>query len=69
MADGHRCGEGCGSSTIVPAVVYFPSGTYKISTPIVSWYYTQMIGDAKRIPVIKAARNFDGIAMIGELVL
>lgn len=66
MADGNRCGEGCGSSTIVPAVVYFPSGTYKISAPIVSWYYTQMIGDAKDIPVIEASPNFEGIAMIGE---
>jgi hypothetical protein len=66
MADGNRCGEGCDSSTTVPAVVYFPSGTYKISAPIISWYYSQMIGDAKNIPVIMATPNFTGIAMIGE---
>ena len=66
MADGNRCGDGCGSSTTSPAVVYFPPGTYKISAPIISWYYTQMIGDAKNIPVITAAPNFEGIAMIGE---
>jgi glucan 1,3-beta-glucosidase len=66
MAAGNRCGDGCDSSTIVPAVIYFPSGTYKISAPIVSWYYTQMTGDAKNIPVIMAAPNFAGMAMIGE---
>lgn len=66
MADGNRCGQGCDSSTIVPAVVYFPSGTYNITAPIISWYYTQMIGDAKDHPVIMAAPNFTGIAMIGE---
>lgn len=66
MADGNRCGEGCDSSTLTPAVVYFPSGTYKISKPIVTWYYSQMIGDAKNIPVILAASNFAGMALIGK---
>ena len=66
MADGNRCGEGCGSSTLTPAVVYFPPGTYKIRKPIVTWYYSQMIGDAKNIPVILADANFTGIALIGK---
>lgn len=66
MAAGNRCGQGCDSSTLTPAVVYFPSGTYKISGPIITWYYSQMIGDAKNIPVILAASNFAGMAMIGE---
>ena len=66
MADGNRCGNGCDSSTIVPAVVYFPKGTSKISAPIISWYYSQMIGDAKDIPVILAAPTFAGMAMIGK---
>lgn len=62
MADGNRCGEKCGSSSVKRAVVYFPAGschfndkyrlisdkspgTYLISTPIISYYYTQMVGD------------------------
>jgi hypothetical protein len=47
-----RCGYGsfpagqlCGSSTIVPALVYFPPGTYKISNSIVLFYMTQAIGE------------------------
>ncbi|KAK3366367.1 pectate lyase superfamily protein-domain-containing protein [Podospora didyma] len=35
IADGQRCGMGCSSSTIKPALVYIPPGTYRINTPIV----------------------------------
>jgi hypothetical protein len=42
-----RCGNNnCPSSSTAPALVYFPPGTYKISAPIVAWYYTQLVGDA-----------------------
>ena len=43
-------GQNCGSSTIQPAIVYFPSGTYKVSRPIVLWYMTQMIGEQTWCP-------------------
>lgn len=45
IADGGRCGANCGSSTIYPAVVYFPPGNYLVSSPIVQYYNTQLIGD------------------------
>jgi hypothetical protein len=32
---GNRCGQGCDSSTVVPALVFFPAGTYLVSRPIV----------------------------------
>lgn len=60
-----RCGNGsCPASTTAPALVYVPAGTYLISSPIVLWYYTQLIGDAKNLPVLKASSNFAGIAVL-----
>ncbi|RMZ92088.1 hypothetical protein DV736_g646, partial [Chaetothyriales sp. CBS 134916] len=64
MWDGNRCGLGCDSSTLTPALVYFPPGTYRISQPIVMPYYTQMVGDALVVPTISALSNFEGIALI-----
>lgn len=43
------------------------SRQYLVSRPIVAWYYTQLIGDARRPPTIIAAANFVGIAVIGIL--
>ncbi|KAK5133279.1 hypothetical protein LTR08_008013 [Meristemomyces frigidus] len=62
-ADGSRCGLGCDSSTTVPAIVYFPPGTYMVSTPLVQYYYTQFIGDANNLPVIMAMPSFRGIGL------
>lgn len=64
ISDGNRCGKGCDSSTISPALVYFPPGTYVVSNPIVAYYYTQLVGDATSVPTLKAAPNFSGIAVI-----
>ncbi|KAI9710056.1 MAG: hypothetical protein M1812_007520 [Candelaria pacifica] len=65
---GSRCAgmqNGCNSSTITPALVYFPPGTYLVSKPIVQYYYTQFVGDAVTLPTIKAAANFTGLAVMG----
>lgn len=35
ISSGGRCGQNCGSSTVYPALVYFPSGTYLVSSPII----------------------------------
>ncbi|KAI9726453.1 MAG: hypothetical protein M1828_001275 [Chrysothrix sp. TS-e1954] len=64
ISSGDRCGQGCDSSTTSPAIVYFPPGTYVVSKPIVQYYYTQLIGDALKLPTIKAAASFQGIAVI-----
>ncbi|KAH9484138.1 putative glucan endo-1,3-beta-glucosidase [Psilocybe cubensis] len=62
---GSRCGGGtCASSTLTPAVVFFPQGTYIISAPIIAYYYTQLIGDAKNPPTLRATSSFNGIAVI-----
>lgn len=52
------------SSTTTPAIVYFPSGTYIISTSIIDYYFTQLIGNPNAMPVIKATAGFVGLGMI-----
>jgi glucan 1,3-beta-glucosidase len=43
ITEGNRCTPGfCESSTITPALVYFPGGTYVISSSIIDYYYTQV---------------------------
>jgi len=65
ISSGSRCGEGtCPSSTLTPAVVFFPQGTYLISAPLISYYYTQFIGDARVPPTLLAASDFSGMAVI-----
>lgn len=64
ISSGNRCGLGCPSTTIAPAIVYFPKGVYVISTPIITLYYTQLIGDAKTPPTLLATASFEGMAVI-----
>lgn len=64
ITTGNRCGQGCDSSTVSPALVYFPAGTYMVSKPIVQLYYTQFVGDAKNVPTIKATAGFTGMAVM-----
>ncbi|KAL8686385.1 MAG: hypothetical protein Q9224_005462, partial [Gallowayella concinna] len=64
ISTGNRCGQGCDSSTVTPALIYFPPGTYLVSKPVVQLYYTQFVGDAITVPTIKAAPSFEGIAVI-----
>lgn len=63
-ADGPRCGPGCDSSTVTPAIVYFPPGTYMVSAPIVQQYCSQFIGDANNLPTIMALPSFHDIGLI-----
>uniref|UniRef100_A0A0W0FZR5 Rhamnogalacturonase A/B/Epimerase-like pectate lyase domain-containing protein n=1 Tax=Moniliophthora roreri TaxID=221103 RepID=A0A0W0FZR5_MONRR len=60
IAAGNRCGGGtCPSSTVTPAIVYFPKGTYLVSSPIIAYYYTQLIGDARDPPTLLASEDVD----------
>ncbi|KAJ7445696.1 exo-beta-1,3-glucanase [Mycena galericulata] len=63
---GNRCGGGggCSSSTVTPALVYVPSGTYLVSKSIIAYYYTQLIGDPINPPTLLAASSFTDIAVI-----
>ncbi|MCJ1473026.1 hypothetical protein MMC13_001675 [Lambiella insularis] len=61
---GPTCNKGCTSSTTQPAVVYFPAGTYLVSSPINQAYYTQLIGNPNAPPTIKGTAGFGGFALI-----
>ncbi|KAJ7929214.1 exo-beta-1,3-glucanase [Mycena leptocephala] len=64
---GSRCGGGaavCNSTTVTPAVVFFPKGTYLVSDAIVPYYYTQLIGDATSPPTLLATDSFRAFAVI-----
>ncbi|KAJ4230740.1 hypothetical protein NW757_013954 [Fusarium falciforme] len=63
IADGMRCGETCHSSTTTPAVVYFPPGTYLVSSSIIQYYNTQFLGDPINVPTILAASSFVGLGV------
>ncbi|KAL2752051.1 glycoside hydrolase family 55 protein [Sodiomyces alcalophilus JCM 7366] len=64
ISDGQRCGPDCGTSTVVPAVVYFPAGTYLVSSPIIQYYNTQFLGDPNNVPTILGASSFVGLGVI-----
>ncbi|KAL1887501.1 hypothetical protein Cpir12675_006527 [Ceratocystis pirilliformis] len=64
ISSGNRCGLKCDSSTVTPAIIYFPPGTYRVSAPIVMYYYSHMVGDALSLPVIKATSDFTGMAVM-----
>lgn len=59
ISSGGRCGPGtCNSSTVTPAVVYFPAGVYMINDSIIDYYYTQIIGNPNCLPTIRAFSTF-----------
>ncbi|KAI9371139.1 pectin lyase-like protein [Aspergillus egyptiacus] len=64
ISDGGRCGESCGSSTIYPAFVYFPPGTYLVSSSIIQYYNTEFYGNPFDYPTILAASSFVGLGVI-----
>ncbi|KAI8943802.1 hypothetical protein NX059_001776 [Plenodomus lindquistii] len=64
IAEGNRCTPGfCESTTNTPAVVYFPGGTYLISSSIIDYYYTQIIGNPNCLPTIRGASNFSSTSL------
>ncbi|KAK6535514.1 hypothetical protein TWF694_001969 [Orbilia ellipsospora] len=63
MKAGNRCGAGCNGSTTKQAILYFPPGTYLISSTIEVYFGTQMIGDATNVPNIIASASFVGLGV------
>jgi glucan 1,3-beta-glucosidase len=64
MSSGDRCEQGCFSSTTTPAIIYFPAGSYVISSPIFNYYNTIIVGNPNSLPVLKASASFDGGSLI-----
>jgi len=66
MSAGNRCAPGfCQSSTTSPAIVYFPGGTYLISSAIIDYYYTQIIGNPNCLPTLKASPSYNSSVGFG----
>ncbi|KAK0102135.1 hypothetical protein ONS96_006099 [Cadophora gregata f. sp. sojae] len=61
---GKRCGAKCNGSTTKNRIVYFPPGTYKVSSSISVYFGTQIIGDANSWPTIVAASSFVGLGVL-----
>ncbi|GJC85399.1 putative glucan endo-1,3-beta-glucosidase ARB_02077 [Colletotrichum liriopes] len=59
-----RCGKGCNGSTTKNAIVYFPPGTYLVSSTIPMPFRTQVIGDANNRPTLVAAPSFVGLGVL-----
>ncbi|KAJ6781688.1 hypothetical protein PWT90_10859 [Aphanocladium album] len=64
MNDGRRCGERCNGSTTKNAIVYFPPGSYRVSSSIPLPFGTQVIGDSANWPTIVAAPGFIGLGVL-----
>ncbi|KAH8703204.1 putative exo-beta-1,3-glucanase [Talaromyces proteolyticus] len=65
ISDGNRNGPASGVTTsTTPAIVYFPAGTYLISTSIIDYYFTQLIGNPNSPAIIKATSGFTGLGLI-----
>ncbi|KAH6649971.1 pectate lyase superfamily protein-domain-containing protein [Chaetomium tenue] len=64
LNDGRRCGEKCNGSTIKNAIVYFPPGTYLVSSTIPLPFGTQVIGDVLDRPLIIASSSFTGLGVL-----
>ncbi|KAF9027350.1 exo-beta-1,3-glucanase [Hymenopellis radicata] len=54
----------CSAPTATLVSQPMPCRTYLVSTPIQAYYYTQLIGDAKNLPILLAAPSFEGLAVI-----
>jgi glucan 1,3-beta-glucosidase len=52
------------TTTTTPAVVYFPAGTYVISSSILDYYFTQLIGNPNSPAILKATAGFTGLGLI-----
>jgi glucan 1,3-beta-glucosidase len=65
ISSGNRYGPATGeTTTTTPAVIYFPEGTYLISSSIIDYYFTQLIGNPNALPTIQATANFTGLGLI-----
>ncbi|GIJ92325.1 hypothetical protein Asppvi_011306 [Aspergillus pseudoviridinutans] len=66
--DGKRCGAACNGATTKNAIVYFPPGTYLVSSSISIYFGTQIIGDAINLPTIRAASSFVGLGVLSTQI-
>ncbi|KAJ7258913.1 exo-beta-1,3-glucanase [Mycena rebaudengoi] len=59
ISDGGRCGQGCKSSSASSHL-----SPYRVTKPIIPYYFTSLVGDFKNKPTLIADANFVGVAVI-----
>ncbi|PGH12173.1 hypothetical protein AJ79_04468 [Helicocarpus griseus UAMH5409] len=64
VEDTGTCGARCNGATTKNAIIYFPAGTYLVSSTIDLNFGSQLIGNANNRPVIKAASSFVGLGVL-----
>ncbi|KAH7071790.1 LysM domain-containing protein [Paraphoma chrysanthemicola] len=64
ISDGNRCGANCAGSTTTGAVVYLPPGVYRISSTLILYFDTQLVGAPGYGSTLKASTSFIGDAII-----
>ncbi|QGA21686.1 hypothetical protein EYB26_009397 [Talaromyces marneffei] len=65
ISDGGRFGPASRqTSSTTPAIIYFPAGTYVVSSSIINYYFTQLIGNPNSPAVLKATPGFVGLGLI-----
>lgn len=52
-------------TSILRSLTFDVIRTYKVTKPLIAFYQTQLIGDARTPPTLLAANGFSGIAVIG----
>lgn len=65
ISGGGRFGPSSGeTSSTTPAIIYFPAGTYVISSSIIDYYFTQLIGNPNSPAILRATAGFTGLGLI-----
>lgn len=64
MDEGKRYRKDCNGSSTKNAIVYFPQGTYLVSSVILVYFGTQLIGDATDQLTLMASSKCIGIAVL-----
>lgn len=65
----NRCGGdslSCASTSVMPLVLFFPSGNYLVSSNIEMYFQTLIIGDPLDRPRIIAAKSFQGLGVLSS---
>ncbi|KAK2044724.1 hypothetical protein LZ31DRAFT_465892, partial [Colletotrichum somersetense] len=58
------CSKGCNRSTTKNIIMYFPPGTYLVSSTILMPFGTQVISNANNQPTLLAAPSFVGLGVL-----
>ncbi|KAK1749925.1 pectate lyase superfamily protein-domain-containing protein [Echria macrotheca] len=68
VSDGDRCSLNCDAEAVRPVTVYFPAGSYLVSSMISLFPGTEVLGNPDDLPRLVAAPSFVGGALLASSV-